>query len=65
MSRSLAPVRRWSVDSPSHPRRVRGGEQAPAMRHFPSSGLGAPMVQAPATQGGRVVTQNTQNAAPP
>jgi len=31
---------------------------------FPSSGLGAPMLQAPPTQGGRVVTQNTQNAAP-
>ena len=36
----------------------------PGRTPFPSSGLGAAITQAPATQGGKIVSQSTTNAAP-
>ena len=67
----LAEQRREPVAAPAPMQVIASPSLAPASEDeqgrtpFPSSGLAAPMVQAPATQGGRVVTPNTHTTTAP
>src|SRR6185312_16234804 len=70
LQRSVAPAPAAApahVSSPSIAPGATGDEQG--RTPFPSSGLGAPVVNPPPTQGGRIVTQTmtttTAKAAPP